>query len=82
MIGRYDEDVSWVSTHLQGQVPALVMNTADDGTAAYTVPSDSGREAMAFLYFILEHYDCLPEVRCSLFEVTTAQHLSTQQLRR
>lgn len=60
---RYDEDISWMAVHLE--VPFLVYQ-ADDEKVHHFMPhkhSNSAREGSAFLTFIAEHYDCLPEVR-------------------
>ena len=57
-VARHDEDVSWIATHLR-DTPFMVYQ-AGDKTAPH-FHSNSGREAMAYLTFISEYYDCLPE---------------------
>lgn len=56
---RYEEDVSWMATHLQGILPFVVYNTKDSSAAHYT-PVHNGNEAAAYLQFIVDYYDCLP----------------------
>ena len=59
---RYKENISWMPLHLD--IPFMVYQADRRGTPE-TVPhkhSNSGREASAFLMFIAEYYDCLPEV--------------------
>lgn len=56
---RYEEDVSWMATHLQGIMPFVVYNTKDSSATHYT-PVHNGNEAAAYLLFIVDYYDCLP----------------------
>lgn len=59
---RYSEDVSWL-TDLEPHIPYLVYQAEIPGNqeAPYH-HSNTAREASAFLAFIAEHYDCLPNV--------------------
>jgi len=62
---RYKENVSWMPAHLE--VPYMVYQAERRGMQGM-VPhkhSNSAREASAFLMFIAEYYDCLPEVGAS-----------------
>ncbi|KAL0024568.1 hypothetical protein WJX79_008775 [Trebouxia sp. C0005] len=56
---RYEEDVSWMATHLQGIMPFVVYNTKDSSATHYT-SVHNGNEAAAYLQFIVDYYDCLP----------------------
>ena len=47
-------------THLQGVVPFVVYN-AKDSAATHFTPVHNGNEAAAYLQFIVDYYDCLPE---------------------
>ncbi|KAL3160711.1 hypothetical protein ABBQ32_010623 [Trebouxia sp. C0010 RCD-2024] len=57
---RYKEDVSWMATHLQGLIPFVVYNT-NDSTATHYTEVHNGNEAAAYLQFIVDYYDCLPQ---------------------
>lgn len=62
---RYKEDISWMAVHLE--VPFLVYQAEDaelkpNHFIAHT-HSNLAREGSAFLTFIAEYYDCLPEVK-------------------
>ena len=59
---RYVDNVSWMANYLVGVVPFLVYATWDDADATHTTVSNHGREASAYLQFIVDYYDCLPEV--------------------
>ena len=58
-VRRYEEDVTWMATHLQGLLPFVVYNTKDS-TANHYTPVQNGNEAAAYLQFIVDYYDCLP----------------------
>jgi hypothetical protein len=54
-----NEDVSWVYNELQGF--NLSIYTVDNTTASLTVPMNKGHEAMAYLTYIIDNYDSLPD---------------------
>lgn len=53
------EDVSWVYNELHGFNHSIYV--VDDDTAEFQVPQNKGREAMAYLTYIIDHYDRLPD---------------------
>ncbi|KIW63396.1 hypothetical protein PV04_10243 [Phialophora macrospora] len=53
------EDVSWVYDELDGFNHSIY--TVDDEEAELRVPQNKGREAMAYLTYIIDHYDKLPD---------------------
>lgn len=57
---RNDEDVSWLALHLPGTTPFVVYNTQDN-TSSHYAHVRVGGDAAAYLQFIVEYYDCLPE---------------------
>ena len=76
---RYKENISWMPLHLE--MPFIVYQADRRGTPD-SVPhkhSNSGREASAFLMFIAEYYDCLPEVSPSLFIAQRTPHFLSLQ---
>lgn len=55
------ENVSWISTHLPDWQTAIYhMDDTDVDPTALSVPANKGHEAMAYLTFIIDHYDMLP----------------------
>lgn len=50
-----------MATHLHGLIPFVVYNTKDSTATHYTVVH-KGNEAAAYLQFIVDYYDCLPQV--------------------
>ncbi|KAI1615453.1 hypothetical protein EDD36DRAFT_432867 [Exophiala viscosa] len=55
------ESVSWFSKHLPTWQTAIYhMNETDVDPTGLKVPADKGHEAMAYLTFIIDHYDTLP----------------------
>lgn len=58
-----DEDVSWIQ-QVQQEVPDLqtAIYVMDDSWAEFRVPKNKGRESMAYLTFMIDHYDDLPDV--------------------
>ena len=49
-----------MALHLLGVIPFIVYNTKDSSATHYT-PVHNGNEAAAYLQFIVDYYDCLPE---------------------
>ena len=59
VVAKYREDSSWVDLFF-GDMPHYVYHMAErDG--ALGMPKNVGNEATAYLRFIVEHYDALPE---------------------
>ncbi|KAK7525134.1 uncharacterized protein IWZ02DRAFT_225294 [Phyllosticta citriasiana] len=56
----HDEDVSWINAELPDLDTAIY--TMDDWWATLKVPKNKGRESMAYLTYIIDHYDNLPDV--------------------
>jgi hypothetical protein len=54
-----NEDVSWVYRELTEFNHSIY--TMDDSSAEYHVPQNKGREAMAYLTYIIDHYHNLPD---------------------
>ena len=67
---RYEEDVFWMAIHLE--VPFLVYQAEESQLHEYLANKHSNvaREASAFLQFISEYYDCLPEVYLTFMSFT------------
>lgn len=88
---RYEEDVSWMATHLQGVIPFIVYNTKDS-TATHYTDVHKGNEAAAYLQFIVDYYDCLPQVMAFIhahrrdmkvapdFDMVIAHHVASTHL--
>ena len=49
-----------MALHLTGVTPFVVYNTLDSSATHHT-PVHNGNEAAAYLQFIVDYYDCLPE---------------------
>ena len=49
-----------MAIHLVGNLPFVVYNTKDSSASHHTLVH-SGNEAAAYLQFIVDYYDCLPE---------------------
>lgn len=71
---RYEEDVSWMAIHLE--VPFLVYQAEERQMHEYVANrhSNVAREASAFLQFIAEYYDCLPEATAFIHGHRTSWH--------
>lgn len=54
------ENTSWVADRLPDFARYIYVN--DDPEAEFTVPKNHGNELMAYLTFIIDHYDKLPEI--------------------
>eukprot|EP00613_Pedinella_sp_CCMP2098_P076167 CAMPEP_0171942474 /NCGR_PEP_ID=MMETSP0993-20121228/38704_1 /TAXON_ID=483369 /ORGANISM="non described non described, Strain CCMP2098" /LENGTH=355 /DNA_ID=CAMNT_0012584911 /DNA_START=35 /DNA_END=1098 /DNA_ORIENTATION=+ len=59
VISRWDEDVVWARDL---PIPALIYEHDQELTEAlYRVPVNKGSESSAYIQFVLDHYDCLPQ---------------------
>ncbi|KAI9893920.1 MAG: hypothetical protein M1814_005473, partial [Vezdaea aestivalis] len=56
---HYGEDTAWVAKELPEWDRAIY--AVDNRTAALTVPKNKGRESMAYLTYVIDRYDSLPE---------------------
>ncbi|KAB2579366.1 hypothetical protein BFW01_g6294 [Lasiodiplodia theobromae] len=57
------EDVSWIDD-VREELPDLqtAVYVMDDPWADFRVPKNKGRESMAYLTYVIDHYDDLPDV--------------------
>ncbi|RVX74327.1 hypothetical protein B0A52_01452 [Exophiala mesophila] len=68
------ENVSWLSEELPDWQHAIYH--MDDPNAELHPPSNKGREAMAYLTYLIDHYDVLPEINAEDYDnVISAQSL-------
>lgn len=58
-----NEDVSWIDD-VREELPDLqtAVYVMDDPWADFRVPKNKGRESMAYLTYVIDHYDDLPDV--------------------
>ena len=57
-----DEDITWVSTELSDFNHTIYTVDDHNSSAEFRVPQNKGHEAMAYLTYIIDHYDRLPDV--------------------
>lgn len=70
----HQEDITWLVK--QVEVPFLAYqaeNSSINGHQA-RVHNNQANEASAYLMFIAEYYDCLPEVSTSKFRISACQN--------
>jgi hypothetical protein len=60
VVSVYKEDIAWIDRLRQLGYPVLIY-TKGDANSPYSVPVNKGNEASAFLKYIVDHYDTLPE---------------------
>jgi hypothetical protein len=60
VVSVYKEDIAWTDRLRELGFPVLVY-TKGDPASEYNVPINKGNEASAFLKYIIDHYDQLPE---------------------
>ena len=51
-----------MATYLVPWMPFLVYSISGDQAATHRTLSNTGREAQAYLQFIVDFYDCMPQV--------------------
>jgi hypothetical protein len=70
-----EDNVEWISDHF-GEDPNVhsVIYAVDDADTAFHTPMNKGHEVMAYLTFIIEHYDRLSDVNIFLHSHQYAWH--------
>ena len=73
VVARYNEDISWLSTHL-GDFPSVVY-VKNDTTALHNIEGNAGNEAPLYLRFILDNYYKLPKYTAFLHGHRSSWHM-------
>ncbi|KAG2392682.1 hypothetical protein C9374_011407 [Naegleria lovaniensis] len=73
VVSRFNEDVSWLAIHF----PHIkhVVYEKQDLTAPYHVEKNYGQEASAFLRYIIDHYDKLPNYMAFVHAHRSSWHI-------
>lgn len=65
-----------MAAYLTPWLPFLVYSTSRDQAATHRTASNTGREAHAYLQFIVDYYDCLPHVRSEAYQICRLESAS------
>jgi hypothetical protein len=72
------EDLSWLNEQIDGTPittnRSLHIYTTDDLSSAHHTPLNKGREAMAYLTYLIEHYASLPQIILFMHPHRTSWH--------
>ncbi|KAF2746682.1 hypothetical protein M011DRAFT_403778 [Sporormia fimetaria CBS 119925] len=66
------DDVEWLDTYFADWTKNVYV--VDDASAPLTVPKNKGREAMAYLTYIIDRYDTLPSISIFLHSLRYQWH--------
>ncbi|KAF2144503.1 uncharacterized protein K452DRAFT_295938 [Aplosporella prunicola CBS 121167] len=70
-----EEDVSWIDWAFgNDSLLQKAIYTVDDPVEPYVLPANKGNEVMAYLTFIIDFYDLLPDVSIFMHAHSTAWH--------
>jgi hypothetical protein len=74
VISHYEEDIDWPDLYIGEKIPHIVYTHKNDSLALHYVPNNKGREANAYLQFIIDYYSNLPQLIAFVHAHRTAWH--------
>ena len=74
VVSHFNEDLDWLDLFLGEQIPHIVYTRSSDSLARHNIAVNKGREAVAYLRYIVDHYSNLPSVIAFVHGHRTAWH--------
>jgi hypothetical protein len=74
VISHYEEDIDWPDLYIGEKIPHIVYTHKNDPLALHYVPNNKGREANAYLKFIVDYYSNLPQLIAFVHAHRTSWH--------
>jgi hypothetical protein len=62
VVSHYKEDLDWLDLFIGEQIPHIVYTRSNDTLARHNIRINKGREAVAYLRYIVDYYSNLPSV--------------------
>lgn len=75
VVSHFNEDISWIDIFLGEKLPHIVYTRSSDPLALHNFALNKGREAVAYLRYIVDYYNKLP----ALIAFTHAHRRSAHQ---
>ena len=74
VVSHFNEDLGWLDLFLGEQIPHIVYTRSPDSLARHNLVVNKGREAVAYLRYIIDHYSNLPSVVAFVHAHRTSWH--------
>jgi hypothetical protein len=75
VVSHYNEDLDWLDLFIGEQIPHIVYTRSSDPLARHNIRINKGREAVAYLRYIVDHYSNLPSIIAFVHAHRTSWHL-------
>ena len=62
VVSHFKEDITWIDLFLGDRLPHIVYTRSADPLALHNFQANKGREAVAYLRYIVDHYENLPSL--------------------
>ena len=74
VVSHFYEDLNWIDMFLGDKLPHIVYTRSFEPLARHNFPVNKGREAAAYLHYIVEHYENLPSLIAFVHGHRTSEH--------
>ncbi|CAF1491011.1 unnamed protein product [Adineta ricciae] len=74
VISHYNEDLNWLDLYIGDTIPHIVYTRSTDSLIRHAISVNKGREAVAYLRYIVDHYSNLPSLIAFIHAHRTAWH--------
>jgi hypothetical protein len=74
VVSHFNEDIDWIDLFLGDKLPHIVYTRSSDPLAVHNFQVNKGREAVAYLRYIIDHYDNLPSLIAFVHEHRRSGH--------
>jgi hypothetical protein len=74
VVSHFNEDLDWLDLFIGEQIPHIVYTRSTDSLIRHSIPINKGREAVAYLRYIVDNYSNLPSAIAFIHGHRTAWH--------
>jgi hypothetical protein len=74
VVSHYNEDLDWLNLFIAEKIPYIVYTRSSDPLTVHNIAINKGREAVAYLRYIVDHYSNLPALIAFVQAHRTAWH--------
>jgi len=74
VVSHYNEDLNWLDLFIGEKIPHIVYTRSTDSLARHNIQINKGREAVAYLRYIVDYYSNLPSVIAFVHGHRTSWH--------
>ncbi|UJR14172.1 hypothetical protein I4U23_001167 [Adineta vaga] len=62
VVSHFNEDLNWLALYIGDKIPYIIYTRSSDSLINHAIPVNKGREAVAYLRYIVDHYSNLPSL--------------------